>query len=433
MTNRCFSARQAGGPAGYVLALLLVTLCSCQALPQRGERADTRARQAPGMPVAANGPLYPQMAGPAPHFPSPGYPVHQASYLPPSLPPGASTGAPAYGPAGACPPYQPGASAYGQAAGPAEQWRPPGIPGPWPAEEYLFDGGDRGTEVQVLPDWSVHGLDQEDTVVHYDTLDGRLVVEPTNRVQIYSPRFAAVRKVYGPASYRHHDRLAGVEQPLSLSSQETRSGPTTAIQPVQAVRYMGIDGPLRYRDDVRGAMLDGTQGTDRVSNNFRSLDSFHIIRHGKFDNSEKARLSASLDAALAWSSDQAVQVTINAITASYATNDSGAQSVYHYELPPGKPRLRVVKVASKKEAKPGEEIEFAIRFDNVGDQPLGNITIVDNLTTRLEYVADSAECTVQANFLTQKNDGESLVLRWEIPDPLAVGQGGIIRFRCHVR
>lgn len=285
----------------------------------------------------------------------------------------------------------------------------------------------------MLEDWTVLGLDQEDTVAHYDTLDGRLVVEPTNRVEIYSPRFAAVRKVYGPASYRHQERLAGVKQPLHVSSQEARRIATTAVQPVGPNRYLGIDGPLRFREQIHGGILDAAEGVGRVSNKFKPFEDFHIIRHGKFDNSEKARLAASLDAALVWAADQAVQVSINAVMASVATNDSGAQSVYRYDLPEGKPRLRVVKVASRKEAKPGDEIEFTIRFDNVGDQPLGNITIVDNLTTRLEYVADSAQCTVQSNFLSQENDGESLVLRWEITDPLDVGQGGIIRFKCRVR
>jgi hypothetical protein len=61
------------------------------------------------------------------------------------------------------------------------------------------------------------------------------------------------------------------------------------------------------------------------------------------------------------------------------------------------------------------------------------VTIVDNLTTRLEYVADSQESSLQADFLTQPNDGDSLVLRWEIIDPLPPGQGGTISFKCRVR
>jgi uncharacterized repeat protein (TIGR01451 family) len=330
-------------------------------------------------------------------------------------------------------PQPPQAMTNGHPAGPQRQWRPPGIPGPWPADEYLFDGGDKGAEVEVLQDWTVLGLDLEDTVAHYDTLDGRLTVEPTNRVPIYAPRFAAVRKVCAVSSHKHHDRLAGFEKSTRVSMQEHRGVATTVIQPLEPGRYMGLDTPQRFRDQTRGEMLDGAQKLDRVSNEFKLHEDFQIIREGQFENSEKARLAARLSAALAWSAHQGVQVTINTVTATVAANDSGVQSVYRYEMPPGKPRLRVVKVASQKQAKPGDEIEFTLRFDNVGDQPIGNVTIVDNLTTRLEYVSDSANCSVQANFLTNENDGESLVLRWEIVEPLEVGHGGIIRFKCRVR
>jgi hypothetical protein len=61
------------------------------------------------------------------------------------------------------------------------------------------------------------------------------------------------------------------------------------------------------------------------------------------------------------------------------------------------------------------------------------VTIIDNLTTRLEYVPGSAQSTLGADFFTLENEGESLVLRWEIRDPLEKGQGGIIRFQCRVR
>ena len=77
-------------------------------------------------------------------------------------------------------------------------WAPPGIAAPWPYDEYLRDGGDRDLAVRVMPDWHVHGMETEDTIAHYDTLDGLTVVEPSNRVYIYSPRFGAVRSVSGP-------------------------------------------------------------------------------------------------------------------------------------------------------------------------------------------------------------------------------------------
>ena len=51
------------------------------------------------------------------------------------------------------------------------------------------------------------------------------------------------------------------------------------------------------------------------------------------------------------------------------------------------------------------------------------MTVVDNLTTRLEYLPDSAQCSLNADFFTEVNEGDSLVLRWEIIDPLEVGEG----------
>ena len=68
-------------------------------------------------------------------------------------------------------------------------WRPPGIECPWPYDEYIFDGGDNDGQVRVRDDWSLLGLDPEDTVAHYDTLDGRTIVKPTHRVCIYAPPF----------------------------------------------------------------------------------------------------------------------------------------------------------------------------------------------------------------------------------------------------
>jgi uncharacterized repeat protein (TIGR01451 family) len=114
-------------------------------------------------------------------------------------------------------------------------------------------------------------------------------------------------------------------------------------------------------------------------------------------------------------------------------SDQAIQSVYTVKEPPWEPKLRVIKVASTQVAEPGEEVAFTIRFDNVGNQVIGTVTIIDNLTTRLEYVPDSAQCSLDAQFSTQPNEGDSLVIRCEITDPLRPGEGGVIRFRCRVR
>jgi uncharacterized repeat protein (TIGR01451 family) len=93
----------------------------------------------------------------------------------------------------------------------------------------------------------------------------------------------------------------------------------------------------------------------------------------------------------------------------------------------------VIKVASTNVALPGEIVDFTIRFDNIGDQKIGNVTLIDNLTTRLEYVEGTAQASRKAEFFTEVNEQDSLVLRWEFAEPLGPGEGGLVRFHCRVR
>lgn len=410
---------------------LAVTFCSCQTtarLPVRGSTEQPQAGSARQAAVAQPQPanLVPA-SGPGGMAPS-AYPVIPVAYHPAELPPGAWTGAPYVPGVPACPPP---ALAAGPDVGGA--WQPPGISGTWPENEYLFDGGDKGAPAQVRQDWTIVGLDQEDTVAHYDTLSGRTETQASNRVQLYAPRFAAVRKVSGYSACEQKNRVAGVEAPTSLGAQEERLFASSLNQPLQPGRYLGTNGPQRFRDSVRSTGVNGVNVLAGLRNGFKPYENFKLIRDGKFDNSEKPRLTERLAAAVAWNGNQAVQAIIDDKRALVMSNQLDLQSVYHYETPPGKPRLRIVKVASQPQAKPGDIVEFTLRFDNVGDQLIGNVTIVDSLATRLEYVPDSAQCSLGARFVTQENDGESLTLRWEVADPLKVGQGGVIRFKCRVR
>lgn len=418
-------------------ALAAVTLCSCQLAPPRADLVRGNAVTPPVAPPVASLPAGPTAVIPG-SAPAADYGVQLAAYAPAGLPSGAWTGQPHAWPAPGCGPHGlPGCSSCPSAAAgvaaPPGPWRPPGISGRWPYNEYLCDGGDQGAQVEVMRDWSVWGLDQEDTVAHYDTVDGRTEVQASNSVCLYAPRFAAVRQVSGVLAHEVHDRLAGVSQPVLPNVHQERGIPTTMLQPVETGRFVGSDGPQIFRDRARGESTTGGQLLAKFEARFWAHEDFQLIRDGTFDNSEKARLAERLDAAAAWTENQAVQVAIDNVTAIITTNDVSLQSVFRYDLPPGKPRVRVVKVASKQAAQPGDEVDFTIRFDNIGDQTVGNVTIADSLTTRLEYIPDTAQCDREANFGTQANDGESLVLRWEIRSPLQVGEGGIIRFKCRVR
>jgi len=312
-------------------------------------------------------------------------------------------------------------------------WAPPNIRRPWPRDEYLHDGGDHDNNVHVLPNWDVRGLDIEDTVVHFDTLDGRTLVEPSNRVDIYAPRFASVRRISGIVAHEGWSWSGRLDQPVHLADNNETTPVTAMHQPRQLNAQIGRKGPTTYFDPTIPRVANNEQGPAGFDGSLEWFENFQIVRTGEFDEAEKARLKIRIDAASAWTTKDSVSVFMEDRLAAIDTADSRPQETVKYVLPPGKQQVQIVKLASKKYAKPGEIIDFTIRFDNRGNQVIGNVTILDNLTARLEYVEDSAQCSLEADFFLQENDRGSHVLRWEVIDPLDVGDGGIIRFKCRVR
>jgi len=102
-----------------------------------------------------------------------------------------------------------------------------------------------------------------------------------------------------------------------------------------------------------------------------------------------------------------------------------------YEFPDG--RLRICKGADVADGVSGDTVTFVLRIDNVGDSPLRDVVVTDNLTTRLEYLADSQTSSREAEFSFAANEGQSLRLTWKIPGELKVGEGATIQFKCKVR
>ena len=204
-------------------------------------------------------------------------------------------------------------------------------------------------------------------------------------------------------------------------------------QQLQPKRHSVLNTPNGFREHLPGRTVDNVQNAAGAEYVFESYEDFSIMRRGVFDNNEKLRLNQRILAAKSWAAPQGVQVVLDEKVPTEFTNGRTTGEHFTYHMRTGKKRLRVVKVASQQQAQPGDIIEFTIRFDNTGDQTIGNVTVLDNLTPRLEYIEESQTCSVKGNFLTQENAGRSLLLRWEITDPLKVGEGGIIRFKCRVR
>jgi uncharacterized repeat protein (TIGR01451 family) len=338
-------------------------------------------------------------------------------------------------------------------------WSPPGIARPWPEDEYLCDGGDGGVPADVkkgdCPDFGHHrgamvgnengtvpfnancrevrGLEMEDAVAAYDTLDGRTLVTPSNRVCIYSPRFAAVRQVVGLVSNEQRQRLSDIQINESLATPVVTQKIGSAKQQVQAENEIGARPAHAFRMKQGDGALSNVIGPRGFQDGFKLYENIRVLRQGIFENTERAILARGVQAAVAWTHDQAVQIILDRKAANAVVQDQQVETIFTVDEPPPCPKLRIIKVASTGDALPGEEVWFTIRFDNVGNQPIGNVTILDSLTTRLEFVEGSAQCSREAKFSVQPNEGDSLVVKCELAEPLEPGRGGLLRFCCKVR
>jgi uncharacterized repeat protein (TIGR01451 family) len=255
---------------------------------------------------------------------------------------------------------------------------------------------------------------------------------PSNRVCIYAPRFAAIRRVVGPIAH---------EQPVFVNAILEEETPARAAesQPVASSLQrhavginLGQRPPSLFRQRQQAGGLENLQATMDAYTSLAAYANLEVIRTGEVSAAEKPQLEKSIQKAITWTGDQAPQVVFGVKMAQGMESIRQAGIIFQTDEP-NSPRLRLLKLASTGHALPGEEVEFTLRFDNIGNQVIGNVTVVDNLSTRLEYIPDSAKSSVDANFLTEPNATGSTILRWEIKDPVEPSEGGILRFRARVR
>ena len=301
------------------------------------------------------------------------------------------------------------------------------------SDEYIFDGDDRGRPISVDENWNIYGLETEDTFGHFDTLDGRRLVSPSNRVKIYAPRFAAVRKVDGVFNARHNTQVGSFDKKLVMQVSRGKDFSSSTMQNVAINGIEGADRASGFKQRTRGVVSDQSIELIGVRNSFSPYENLELIKWGRHSGSQTARLQLGMQAANVWQDNLRLKVNAKGAQPIVVNDLTSAQQIIHVESDGKGSVLRVTKVASKIAADQGDEVEFTIRFDNLSSRPVGNVTLVDNLTGRLQYVPGSAECSLKAKFIDEVNEANSLMLRWEIIDPVKPHKGGIIRFKCKVR
>jgi uncharacterized repeat protein (TIGR01451 family) len=187
-----------------------------------------------------------------------------------------------------------------------------------------------------------------------------------------------------------------------------------------------------FRQRQQAGEIENLEASMEAFNSLAVYANLEIIRTGEVSLAENALLERAMESAETLTGIQAPQV---AFGVKMAQAEAGVRQpgVVYQTNGPQSPKLRLLKLASRGHALPGEEIEFTLRFDNVGDQVIESVTIADNLATRFEYVPGSAKSSVDAELITESNDAGSVVLRLEIQGPVKPREGGVLRFKVRVR
>ena len=178
-------------------------------------------------------------------------------------------------------------------------------------DEYLRDGGNAGPPVRVGPKGELLGLEMEDTVARYSTLDGRTLVEPSNKVNLYSPRFHAVRQVVDVEIDQQRNRATGVAEPVKPLVPRASEPVRLNTQNLQAVREIGTNPAVQLRSRQSQSTLFAELRPKAFDNFYRVYENLAVIRTGVYVGHEEAILAQGTQAAIAWTHKQAVQVYLD--------------------------------------------------------------------------------------------------------------------------
>ena len=301
-------------------------------------------------------------------------------------------------------------------------------------DEYLCDGGDREWPVHYTAD-ERKGLDTEDTVAEFTDHKGKERTSKSNKVCVYSPRFASVRTVSLPHEDGTFIEVAKAENATVGTEVRTRMSATLKNKNVAVggvamrSRASGLEGEVVQ--DVK-QQRQRPHMHDKVLNLFQDLV---FIQSGTLEQGDLARLGLGIQSAQNWSREQypVIQGKTEKVNIGISEIRASAITVVD-DLKSDKPgNLRIVKVADKDTAEVGETVTFTIRYDNLGPREVTSVRIVDNLTPRLEYVEDSATSDRAGKLVVQDNGEGSLVLIWEFDDALPEHTGGTVTFQARVR
>jgi uncharacterized repeat protein (TIGR01451 family) len=269
------------------------------------------------------------------------------------------------------------------------QWFDPILGPKKPLEEILSDGGDVGPRVGIDPEGKLGGLGPTDTAAEYRYGLAARRVTISNRVCLFSPRFAVLRQEWQPNAEMVAIVPAGTETALANAVLLNRERTDLAMN---STALQGFHAKVGVR---------GTQSR---------------IWPGAVERVQGLAATAGVEG---------VRVKATVVEAESATQVSNC-------CKPDQP-LVVTKFAEPKAPNVGDVVTFVLKYENYGTKPIRDVVLADSLASRLEYVPGSAQSDRPVVFTVQANEAYSALLRWEVKGEVLPGQSGLIKFQARVR
>jgi uncharacterized repeat protein (TIGR01451 family) len=314
-----------------------------------------------------------------------------------------------------------------------------------PEEECLHDGGDGGPKAGFNAADKLAGVDPADSVAEYRDSQGRHRIAVSNRVCICVPRYGIIR---AECPLAENAAAIGPGDTQGTKGQDMLKSRTPSLLSKQTDQLAAMKGR------GRASVMRGGEGLSQILQ-MKVLSASEIVLgpEALIGSKQAATLTekqrAELKRQIEFARELAQEVNVGIQEQITATSVVGRVDALHIvearaeardftclcdEAPhaPDQP-LTLCKWADRQAAQVGDVVTFTLKYSNLGGQPIADVAVADSLTTRLEYVAGSAQSDRNAVFTIQNNEVGSALLRWEVSGRLMPGQSGVVRFQAKIR
>jgi uncharacterized repeat protein (TIGR01451 family) len=245
----------------------------------------------------------------------------------------------------------------------------------------VYDGGDIDVRAGFDKSGRLVGVDPSDTVAVYVNVKGQRKIVCSNRVALCIPRFILLRSDTTP------DVSATVRPPIAAVAVKSPQESDSLLRPITYRQKTQLELAAERRRLTSSTNIYGTavQGTVKGLEIKATIRAAQVVDGLKMAKSEE-------------------------------------------EVP-----LIIIKWPDRHGVLPGELLMWTLRFTNPGKQPINDVTVVDNLTPRFEYMPGTSKTDRDGTFTFRPNEAGSSYLQWDFTEPLQPGESGMITFQVKVR